>query len=68
MQKQHQKTCVLFSFHRLRLNATEDIVSSRLFSCIVKSEQLNEGSDLHNKVDEQRSGLVKLLCIYVHEK
>ncbi len=57
--KNENQTCVLFSFRRFSLKATEDIVSIQLFSCIVESEQRNKGRDLHNEVDEQRGGRVE---------
>ena len=42
---------ILFAF---RLEAAEDIVTSRLFSGVVEREQSNEGRHLHQEIDEQR--------------
>ena len=51
-----QQTSALNEILRLfRLNAAENVVASRLFSGVVESEERDEGRDLQQKVDQQRS-------------
>ena len=47
------------SISLFRLNATEDVISSRLFSGVVESEERNESRHLHHEVDQQRGGRVQ---------